>query len=77
MEAETRMTEFREKQKRIQALLEWHKLDALLLRRVSNFAWATCVAASYVNMAVSHGTSQLLITKSGRFLRQTASKPRA
>ena len=62
------MTEFHEKQKRIQALLERHKLGALLLRRVSSFAWATCGAASYVNTAASHGASQLLITKSGRFL---------
>src|SRR5512147_63103 len=62
------MTEFHEKQKRIQALLESHKLDALLLRRVSSFAWATCGAASYVNTAVSDGASQLLITKTGRFL---------
>jgi Xaa-Pro aminopeptidase len=62
------MTEFHEKQRRIQALLESHKLDALLLREVSSFAWATCGAASYINTAVSHGTSQLLITKSKRFL---------
>jgi Xaa-Pro aminopeptidase len=62
------MTEFHEKQRRIQALLESHKLDAILLRGVSSFAWATCGAASYVNMAVSHGASQLLITKSRRFL---------
>jgi len=62
------MTEFSEKQKRIQALLESQNLDALLLRRVSSFAWATCGAASYVNTAVSDGMSQLLITKNGRFL---------
>jgi antitoxin VapB len=62
------MTEFREKQRRIQALLERHKLDALLLSRVSSFAWATCGAASYVNKAASNGSSQLLITKNKRFL---------
>ena len=62
------MAEFREKQKRIRALLEKHRLDALLLSRVSSFAWATCGAASYVNMVDSNGTSQLLITKSKRFL---------
>ena len=61
------MAEFRDKQKHIQALLEKHKLDALLLSRVSSFAWATCSAASYVNMADSNATSQLLITKSRRF----------
>jgi Xaa-Pro dipeptidase len=60
--------EFRIKQKRIQALLENHHLDGLLLQRVSNFAWVTCGAASYVNTAVSNGRSQLLITKAGRFL---------
>jgi hypothetical protein len=32
------MSEFDEKQKRIQALLAEHKLDALLLRRVRNLA---------------------------------------
>ena len=62
------MAEFREKQKRIRALLEKHKLDALLLRRVSSFAWVRSRAASYVNMADSNGTSQLLITKPKRFL---------
>lgn len=62
------MTEFHEKQRRIQALLESHKLDALLLRDVSSFAWATCGAASYINTAVNNGESQLLVTKSRRFL---------
>ncbi|HLO13254.1 MAG TPA: M24 family metallopeptidase [Anaerolineales bacterium] len=62
------MTEFHDKQRHIQALLESSNLDALLLRRVSNFAWATCGAASCVNTAVSEGLSQLLITKSRRFL---------
>ncbi len=62
------MNEFNEKQKRMRALLESHKLDALLLKRVSSFAWATCGAASYVNAAVNNGESQLLITKTGHFL---------
>jgi antitoxin VapB len=47
------MAEFREKQKRIRPLLERHKLDALLLSRMSSFAWETRGAASYVNMADS------------------------
>lgn len=62
------MTEFYEKQRRIKALLECQKLDALLLRRASSFAWATCGAASQVNIADCYGKSQLLITKSKRFL---------
>ena len=62
------MTEFNLKQERIQALLVEHKLDALLLRRVSSFAWATCGAASYVNTATTNGEAALLITPSGRCL---------
>ncbi len=60
------MSEFSEKQGRIRTLLEERKLDALLLRRVSSFAWATCGAASYVNTATSDGEAALLMTPSGR-----------
>jgi Xaa-Pro aminopeptidase len=62
------MNEFSQKQDRIQALLAEHKLDALLLRRVSSFAWVTCGAASYVNTATTNGEAALLITPSGRYL---------
>ena len=62
------MTEFNQKQDRIQALLAERKLDALLLQRVSSFAWATCGAASYVNTATTNGEAALLITPSGRYL---------
>jgi Xaa-Pro aminopeptidase len=60
--------EFSQKQDRIQALLAERKLDALLLRRVSSFAWATCGAASYVNTATTNGEAALLITPSGQYL---------
>jgi Xaa-Pro aminopeptidase len=56
------MNEFNKKQERIQEFLAEHKLDALLLHRVSSFAWATCGAASYVNTATSTGEAMLLIT---------------
>lgn len=62
------MTEFSQKQDRIQALLGERNLDALLLQRVSSFAWATCGAASYVNTATTNGEAALLITSSGRYL---------
>jgi len=62
------MSEFSQKQDRIQALLEEHKLDALLLQRVSSFAWATCGAASYVNRATTNGEAALLITSFGRYV---------
>jgi len=54
--------------KRIRRLLDQHGLDALLLRRVSSFAWATCGAASYVNRAASEGIASLLITPQNRYL---------
>jgi antitoxin VapB len=48
--------------------LEARNLDALLLQRVSSFAWATCGVASYVNTASTNGESALLITPQGRYL---------
>jgi len=62
------MTEFTQKQNRIKALLTERHLDALLLQRVSSFAWATCGAASYINSATTDGTASLLVTPSGRYL---------
>lgn len=52
----------------IYSLLAENDLDALLLRRVSSFAWATCGAASYVNTAAVEGVAALLVTQSGRYL---------
>jgi len=62
------MTEFDQKQQRIQTLLAEQRLDALLLQRVSSFAWATCGAASYVNMAATTGAASLLVAPSGRYV---------
>ena len=62
------MTEFDHKQDQIRTLLAERKLDALLLQRVSSFAWATCGAASYVNTASTGGEATLLIASSGRYL---------
>ncbi len=60
------MSEFSQKQDRIQTLLEERKLEALLLRCVSSFAWATCGAASYVNTATTNGEAALVMTPSDR-----------
>lgn len=62
------MSELDVKIARIKDLLQAHSLDALLLNRVSNFAWATCGAASYINTAVADGAASLLFTPSGRYL---------
>ncbi len=62
------MDEFNLKHGRILELLDKHRLDGLLLRRVSSFAWATCGVASYVNTATSFGEAALLVTREGRYL---------
>ncbi len=62
------MTEFEQKQRRIEALLVRHSLDALLLRRASSFAWATCGSSSYINTASTYGEAALLIAPSGPYL---------
>lgn len=62
------MNELDRKLERVRRLLDQHQLDALLLQKVSSFAWATCGAASYINTAASNGTADLLITPSGRYL---------
>jgi antitoxin VapB len=48
--------------------MQAYKLDALLLQRVSSFAWATCGAASYVNAATTNGAASLLITKNKHYV---------
>jgi Xaa-Pro aminopeptidase len=62
------MSEFIEKQKRIQTLLAERGLDAVWLRRVSSFAWVTCGASGYVNTATTDGAVSALITPSGRYI---------
>ncbi len=62
------MTPFESKQARIQSLLDEHKLDALLLQRVSSLAWATEGASSYVNTATTTGAASLLVAPNGRYL---------
>jgi len=55
------MSEFEIKQERMLALLEQRGLDALILQRVSSYAWATCGRPSYINTAVSDGVASLLV----------------
>lgn len=62
------MEELKEKENRIQAFMEEKGLEALLLRRLSNFAWCTGGAASFVNTASETGVASLLITKEARYV---------
>jgi len=56
------------KHERIINILEKHDLDGLLIKQVSNFAWATDGAASYINTATTYGAGILLITRENRHL---------
>jgi antitoxin VapB len=60
--------EFQSKINLLRAMLDQHSVDALLLRRVSSFAWATCGAASYVNTAITEGAASLLVTRQHLYL---------
>ncbi len=60
------MSERDEKFERIEALLAEQGLDALLLKRASSFAWATCGASSYINTASDYGDATLLIAPGRR-----------
>jgi len=62
------MNEYLERQNQIKAFLAERGLEALLLRRVSSFAWATCGAASYINTASTEGTGSLLLTPQANYL---------
>lgn len=53
---------------KIRELLDQHHIDALLLRRVSSFAWATCGANAATNSAETFGSAFLLITKNDHYL---------
>ncbi len=60
--------EFQTKLNLLRQLLDRYGADAVLLRRVSSFAWATCGAASYVNTASSEGAATLIVTREHTYL---------
>lgn len=62
------MDEFVYKQAQIRDLLDQHNLNALLLERVTSFAWATCGVDSAVNTAATNGVASLLITRDKHYL---------
>lgn len=60
--------ELNSKISRVKQLFAENDLDALLVQRVTNFAWLTCGGASYINTAEELGVAFLLITPNGRYL---------
>ena len=62
------MSEFEQKMSAAEALLRSQHLDALVLKRVSSVAWATCGAPTYVNTAQDTGVATLVIKPRERHL---------
>ena len=62
------LDELMEKEERVRALLRERRLDAVLLRRVSSFAWITGGAASYVSLATEVGPSIVLVTLASKLV---------
>lgn len=60
-----RKEEFAEKRQRVNVLLEQTGLDAVLLRRQDNFAWAGCGANSAVTVNGDTGVGSLLLRGNG------------
>ena len=56
------------KLEKVQALLAGRGLNALLIQQVTNFAWLTAGASSYINTADSLGVASLLVVPHGRYL---------
>lgn len=55
------MSEFTTKMAAAEELLRQKNLDALVLKRVSSVAWATCGGSTYVNTAATEGVATLVI----------------
>ena len=56
------------KEQKLRALMSERGLSALLLRRVSSFAWATGGAPGFINAATDAGVASLLYTPDGAHL---------
>ncbi len=56
------------KEQMIRKFMADQELDALLLRKVSSFAWATDGAKNYVNPGADNGEGFLLFTPDGRYV---------
>jgi Xaa-Pro dipeptidase len=60
--------EIRIKLEKIRALLERLSLDAVLLRKHSNFAWATGGCRNYISIAAEIGAASILITRDRQYV---------
>lgn len=53
---------------RLRELASRYGLEAILLQRASSFAWATCGASAYVNIASTQAAASLLVTQETCYL---------
>ena len=58
-------SEFNLKITQLNALMDSKSLDAIVLQRISSFAWATGGAHGYVGIATTNGPVQLVIKRNG------------
>ncbi|TVR71355.1 MAG: M24 family metallopeptidase [Spirochaetaceae bacterium] len=72
-----KQTEIAEKLKSLRRLMEEHRLDAVVLRRVASLAWLTGGAVTWVNTAAGEGAATAVVTRERQiFLTNTIEAPR-
>lgn len=60
-----------EQQRKLELIRSWmatRNLGGLYLQSAGSFAWATCGASSYINIAATNGAASLLITQDHQYL---------
>jgi antitoxin VapB len=62
------MTDVACKLQQVRDLLTARGIDAILLKRICNFAWLTDGASSYVNTAADLGAVSLLVTADAQYV---------
>ncbi len=62
------MTDVHHKLARVRSLLVERQLDAVLIKRICNFAWLTDGAANYVGIAADVGAAMLLVTADAQYV---------
>ncbi len=65
------MSDIHHKLNRVRALLAERQHDAVLIKRICNFAWLTDGAASYVGIAADVGAAMLLVTPDAQYVLTT------
>lgn len=65
------MTDTQNKLSQVRAVLAQHGLDAVLVKRICNFAWLTDGAANYVGIAADAGAAMALVTPDAQYVLTT------